>query len=93
MTLGKMQTITSTELKVWLIKLKGLKMTLEKQNKWLLRALLTVAALCMIGLFIVIRTYEKQADLGKIVLETGVCVEYPLGYQCATPDNFVFIEK
>ncbi len=68
-------------------------MTLEKQNKWLLRALLTVAALCMIGLFIVIRAYEKQADLGKAVLDSGICVEYDMGYSCETPDSHIFIEK
>lgn len=67
--------------------------SLQRQVKWLFRALLTVAALCMIGLFVVIRTYEKQADLGDAVLNSGICTEYDLGYHCETPDNFIFIEK
>lgn len=66
---------------------------LESRNKWLLRGLLTVAALCMIGLFIVIQAYEKQAYLGKTVLDLGICVEYDMGYSCETPDNHIFIEK
>ena len=66
---------------------------LENRNKWLYRALITVAALCMIGLFIVIQAYEKQADLGKAILDSGICVEYDMGYACETPDNHIFIEK
>lgn len=66
---------------------------LEKENKWLLRALIAVAALCMIGLFIVIQAYETKANLGDAVLNSGICVEYDLGYSCETPDNHIFIEK
>lgn len=67
--------------------------SLQRQVKWLFRALLTVAALCMIGLFIVIQAYEKQAYLGKNMLDLGICVEYDMGYSCETPDNHIFIEK
>ena len=67
--------------------------SLEKQVKWLWTALLTVAALCMIGLFIVIQSYETKVNLGKAVLNSGICVEYDMGYSCETPDNHIFIEK
>lgn len=66
---------------------------LENRNKWLYRALLTVAALCMIGLFIVIQAYETKATIGSAVLNAGICVEYDVGYECETKDNYVFIEK
>ena len=66
---------------------------LENRNKWLLRALLTVAALCMIGLFIVIQAYETKATISSAVLNAGICVEYDVGYECETKDNYVFIEK
>lgn len=66
---------------------------LEKENKWLLRALIAVAALCMIGLFIVIQAYETKANLGDAVLNSGICTEYDLGYHCETPDSHIFIEK
>jgi len=67
--------------------------SLEKQNRWLLRGLVTVAALCMIGLFIVIQAYETKATIGSAVLNAGICVEYDVGYECETKDNYVFIEK
>lgn len=67
--------------------------SLEKQVKWLWTALLTVATLCMIGLFIVIQSYETKANLGKAVLDSGICTEYDLGYHCETPDSHIFIEK
>lgn len=66
---------------------------LESRNKWLYRALITVAALCMIGLFIVIQAYETKANLGDAVLNSGICTEYDLGYHCETPDSHIFIEK
>lgn len=66
---------------------------LRKENKWLLRALIAVAALCMIGLFIVIQAYETKANLGNAVLNSGICVESDNGYVCNTPDNLTFIEK
>ena len=67
--------------------------SLGKQVKWLWAALLTVAALCMIGLFIVIQAYETKANLGNAVLNSGICVESDNGYVCNTPDNLTFIEK
>lgn len=67
--------------------------SLKKQVNWLFGALLTVAVLCMIGLFIVIQAYETKANLGNAVLNSGICVESDRGFVCNTPDNLTFIEK
>lgn len=67
--------------------------SLQRQVKWLFRALLIVSALCMIGLFIIIQAYETKANLGDAVLNSGICTEYDLGYHCETPDSHIFIEK
>jgi len=115
MILGKMQIITSTELKVWAIKqTKEQKMTPDtmkiqqlktqiamlriennesKKDNKLLKQVIVILTAGLIGIVAIAMTCDKNYNLGKAVLENGICVERPLGYECETPDNFVFIEK
>lgn len=66
---------------------------LRKENHIVRSAFLVFFGVCVISLLVLTHFYQKSYNLGKAVLDSGICVEYDMGYSCETPDNHIFIEK
>ena len=66
---------------------------LRKENRTVRSAFLVFLGVCVISLLVLTHFYQKSYNLGKAVLDSGICVEYDMGYSCETPDNHIFIEK
>lgn len=57
------------------------------------KRLLFLVVFAFFAVVIITLCFNKKYTLGKAVLDSGICVEYDMGYACETPDNHIFIEK